>query len=173
MPDYSLHWTARSSAIQRCQCCSSPIWRWPSRSQGPFSLKSAMEHWPSGTDAWQSAEEPLHEAVANPASIILWWLPLNTKKLFWSLYLLISQTILTNRGYRSVQEHYYNVVSSITVLGSIFHTHPCTHTHTHTHFLFNHRFFRNLLIILAKSSNIHRISVFPPIFNSSRYFYTC
>ena len=37
MPDYSFNWTARSSAIQswqRCQCCSSPTWRWPSWSLG-------------------------------------------------------------------------------------------------------------------------------------------
>ena len=34
----------------------------PSRSRGPFSLKSAIEHWPSGTDARQSAENPQHEA---------------------------------------------------------------------------------------------------------------
>ena len=54
MLDYSLNWTARSSAIQRwqrCQRCSSP-----SQSRGHFSLKSAIEHWPSGTDARQSAD---------------------------------------------------------------------------------------------------------------------
>ena len=61
MPDYSLNWTARSSAIQgwqKCQCCSLSTRRWPSQSRrGAFSLKSAMEHWPSGTDARQSAEQ--------------------------------------------------------------------------------------------------------------------
>ena len=43
IPDYSLNWTARSSAIQRwekCQWCSSPTRKWPSRSRGLFSLKS-------------------------------------------------------------------------------------------------------------------------------------
>ena len=43
MPDYSLNWTARSSAIQggqRCQWCSSPTQQWPSRSRRPFDLKS-------------------------------------------------------------------------------------------------------------------------------------
>ena len=57
MPDYSLNWTARSSAIQkwqRCQCC-----RWPSRSR---------EHWLSGTDARQSAEKLLHKAAADHTS---------------------------------------------------------------------------------------------------------
>ena len=65
MPDYSLNWKARSSAIQgwqRCQWCSPPTRRWPSRSRRPFGLKSAQEHWPSGTDARQSAEKPLHKA---------------------------------------------------------------------------------------------------------------
>ena len=45
MPDYCLNWTARSSVIQkwqRCQCCSSPTRRWPSRSQGAFGLKFAL-----------------------------------------------------------------------------------------------------------------------------------
>ena len=59
MPDYSLNWAARSSAMQgwqRCQWCSSPTWRWPNRSRGSFGLKSAIEH------AKQSAEKPLHEA---------------------------------------------------------------------------------------------------------------
>ena len=40
MPDYSLNWIMGSSAIQgfqRCQCCSSPTWRWPSRSWKPFT----------------------------------------------------------------------------------------------------------------------------------------
>ena len=32
-------------------------------------LKSAMEHWPSRTDARQSAEKPLHEAAANHAGV--------------------------------------------------------------------------------------------------------
>ena len=71
MPDYSLNWTVRSSAIQgwqRCLWCNSPTRRWPSRSQGPLGFKSAMEHWPSGTDARQSAEKPLHQAVARRAS---------------------------------------------------------------------------------------------------------
>ena len=47
MPDYSLNWTAKSSAIQewqRCQCCSSSTRRWPCRIRGPFGLKSAIEH---------------------------------------------------------------------------------------------------------------------------------
>ena len=37
IPDHSLNWTARSSAIQggqRCQCCNSPTWRWPSQNHG-------------------------------------------------------------------------------------------------------------------------------------------
>ena len=58
MPKYSLNWTARPSAIQgwqRCLWCSPPTRRWPSRSLGPFGLKSATEHWLSGTDARQSA----------------------------------------------------------------------------------------------------------------------
>ena len=45
IPDYSLNWTARSSAIrrwQKCQWCSSPTRRWPSRSRRPFGLKSAF-----------------------------------------------------------------------------------------------------------------------------------
>ena len=49
MPDYSLNRTARTSAAQgrqRCQHCSSP-----SRSQGPFSLKSAI---------WQQNSAPCH-----------------------------------------------------------------------------------------------------------------
>ena len=58
-----------SSAIQGWQWCSSPIQRWPSRSWGPFDFKSAMEHWPSGTDARQSAEKPLFEA-----EIFQYWL---------------------------------------------------------------------------------------------------
>ena len=65
MPDYSLNWTARSSAIQewqRCQWCSELIRRWHSRSWRPFGLKSAMEHWSSGTDARQFAEKPLRQA---------------------------------------------------------------------------------------------------------------
>ena len=61
MPDYSLNWT------QRCQWCSSPIWRWLSRSQGPFGLNSTMEHGPSITDARQSTEKPLHKAVIERA----------------------------------------------------------------------------------------------------------
>ena len=55
---YSLNWTARSSAIpwwQRCQWYSSPTQRGPSRSRRPFGLKSAMELWPSGTDAKQAS----------------------------------------------------------------------------------------------------------------------
>ena len=44
MPDYRLNRT-RSSALQRCQWCSSPTRRWPSRSWGPFGLKYAIEHW--------------------------------------------------------------------------------------------------------------------------------
>ena len=42
MLNYSLNWTARSSAIQRwqsCQCCSSLTRRWPSRSRAPFGLR--------------------------------------------------------------------------------------------------------------------------------------
>ena len=60
MPGYSLNWTARSTAIQRCQWCSSPTQRWSSWSQWPSGLRSAIEHWQSGTDAGQSAEKPLH-----------------------------------------------------------------------------------------------------------------
>ena len=70
LPDYSLNWTARSSAIQgrqRYQWCNSPTWRWPSQSRGPFDLKSAMEFWPSGTNARQFAEKPLHKAKADQA----------------------------------------------------------------------------------------------------------
>ena len=65
MPDYRLNWTARSSVIQslkRWQWCSLPTRRWPSWSRGSYSLKSAIEHWPSSTDARQSAEKPLREA---------------------------------------------------------------------------------------------------------------
>ena len=72
MPDYSLNWTAISSAIQgeqRWQCCSSPTRRWPSRSWRPFGLKSAMKHWSSGTDARPSAEQsakiPILSIVSN------------------------------------------------------------------------------------------------------------
>ena len=68
MPDYSLNWTARSSAIQRCLWYSSPKRRWLSRRREPFGLRFAMEHWMSGTDARQSAEKPLDEAVARRAS---------------------------------------------------------------------------------------------------------
>ena len=45
MPDYSLNWTARSSAIkgwQRCHWCSLPIRRWSSQSWRPFGLKSVF-----------------------------------------------------------------------------------------------------------------------------------
>ena len=45
MPDYSLNWTARSSAIQGwqwCQRCSSPTQMWLSWSQSPYSLKSVF-----------------------------------------------------------------------------------------------------------------------------------
>ena len=70
MPNYTLNWTTGSSAIQgwqRCHWCSSSTRKWPSRSWGPFGIKSAMEHWPSGMDARQSADKPLHEAVARRA----------------------------------------------------------------------------------------------------------
>ena len=43
MLNYRLKWTARGSAIhswQRCQCCCSLTWRWPSWSWGHFGLKS-------------------------------------------------------------------------------------------------------------------------------------
>ena len=43
MPDYSLNWTARSSAIQGVKGRSSPTRRWTSRSWGPYGLKSAIE----------------------------------------------------------------------------------------------------------------------------------
>ena len=59
IPDYSLNWTARSSAIQvwqRCQWWGSPTRRWSGRTKGPFGLKSAIEHWPAGADARMSAE---------------------------------------------------------------------------------------------------------------------
>ena len=45
MPDYSLNWTTRSSAIQggqRCQWCSLPTWRWPNWSREPYDLESAF-----------------------------------------------------------------------------------------------------------------------------------
>ena len=74
MPDYSLNWTARSSALQggkRCPCCSSPNQRWPSRSQGPFGLKSALEHWISGTDARQSAEQSAKMLLTLPSTFCL------------------------------------------------------------------------------------------------------
>ena len=58
MPDYSLNWTAKSSAIQegqRCQCCSSPTRRWPSRCWSPFDLESAIDFdTSSGTNARRS-----------------------------------------------------------------------------------------------------------------------
>ena len=51
MPHFSLNCTMGSSAIQRCQWCSSPTQRWSSWSQRCSSLKSALnEHeckWPS------------------------------------------------------------------------------------------------------------------------------
>ena len=45
VPDYSLNWTARSGTIQRgqkCQWCSPPTRRWPSRNWRPYGLKSAF-----------------------------------------------------------------------------------------------------------------------------------
>ena len=55
IPDYSLNWTARSSAIQgrqRCQYCSSPTQWWSNRSWGPFGLESAIDcDTPSVTNA--------------------------------------------------------------------------------------------------------------------------
>ena len=36
----------------------------PSRSWESFSLKSPIEHWPSGMNAWQYAEKHLHEEAA-------------------------------------------------------------------------------------------------------------
>ena len=60
MPDHGLNWTALSSAIQgwqRCQLYWSLTWRRPSLSRRPFGLKSAMEHWPSSTNARQSADQ--------------------------------------------------------------------------------------------------------------------
>ena len=74
MPDYSLNWKAKSSAIQgwqRCQWCSSSTRRWLSQSWGPFGLKSIMEHWPSSTNAKQSAEKPLQEAAADRAFLFM------------------------------------------------------------------------------------------------------
>ena len=56
MPDYSLNWTAKSSAIQKWQCVNDAA-------RPPEGLKSAICHWPSGTDARQSAKKPLHEAA--------------------------------------------------------------------------------------------------------------
>ena len=54
MPDYCLNWTARSSAIQggtkasMLQLTHQKVAR-PSWNRGPFSLKSAIEHWQSST----------------------------------------------------------------------------------------------------------------------------
>ena len=45
MPDYSLNWTKRSSAIQCLSMTSSLTRRWPSWNQEPFSLQSAY-FWP-------------------------------------------------------------------------------------------------------------------------------
>ena len=73
MPDFSLNWTAKSSAIQgwqRCLWCSSTTRRWPSWGRRPFGLKFAMELWLPETDARQSAEKLLHEAVASRASLL-------------------------------------------------------------------------------------------------------
>ena len=45
MPDFSLNWTSRSSALQgwqRCQWCCSPSRRWLSRSRGLFGFRSAF-----------------------------------------------------------------------------------------------------------------------------------
>ena len=45
MPDYSLNWTAKSSAIQggqRCQCCSSPTRRWLSQSRSLSSSNLSL-----------------------------------------------------------------------------------------------------------------------------------
>ena len=67
MPDYCLNWIARSSAIQgwkRCQWCCSPTRKCSTQNWRPFGLKFVMEHWPSGMDARQSAEKPLHETAA-------------------------------------------------------------------------------------------------------------
>ena len=59
MPDFSLNWTARSSAIkggQRCQRCSLHTQSWPCRSRGPFSLESAIDlDTPSSTNARRSS----------------------------------------------------------------------------------------------------------------------
>ena len=43
MPDYSLNWTKRSSAIQCLSMTLSSTWRWPSQSQEPFSLESVLD----------------------------------------------------------------------------------------------------------------------------------
>ena len=59
MPDYSLNWIARSSAIQegqRFQCCNSPTRRWPSQSWRPFGLESVIDfNTPSSMNARRSS----------------------------------------------------------------------------------------------------------------------
>ena len=66
MPDYSLNWTARSSAIQRwqrCQCCSLLTWKWPNRSREPFGLLG-MDHF--------SKLQLTHPKVAQPKPGTFW-----------------------------------------------------------------------------------------------------
>ena len=79
MPEHSLNWTTASSAIQgwqRCQWCNSPTQRWPSRIRRPFGLKSAMEDWPSGTNARQSAKKSAMITITLPASLYLILVPI-------------------------------------------------------------------------------------------------
>ena len=79
MPDYCLNWIARSNAIQewlRCQWCSSPTRRCPNRSRGPFGHKSAMEHWPFGTNCPLNCQQKKPQNTWPSHAIRLYYLSL-------------------------------------------------------------------------------------------------
>ena len=64
MPDYSFNWTARSGTIQgwqRCQWCSSPIQRWPSRNQSVFVRRCLLAFKPTAN---------YHPSVLSPGAYI-------------------------------------------------------------------------------------------------------
>ena len=58
MPDYSLNGQQSPMLYKGDKDAARP----PEGGQAKVSLKSAVEHWPSNTDARQSAEKPLHKA---------------------------------------------------------------------------------------------------------------
>ena len=62
MPDYSLNWIAKSSAMQRCQCCSSPTRKRPSRSCGPFGLAWSIDH-PAQTVRWKASHQRARSSI--------------------------------------------------------------------------------------------------------------